>query len=347
MDLTPVMSTPSLTASNSPSARFRSVWILTDGKMGDLIQCRGIASALGVEAEERIIEPRKPWVWFMPWGPVPPGDRPDQAGSPIAYPLPDLVIASGRRTVAYLRLIKRASCGKTFAVYLKDPRIRGEFIDLIWVPQHDRRTGANVFETLASPHRYSPRRLAEEFGALPDELGSLPRPLVSVLLGGDSKGFSFQKEDCERLAAQLRLLADQGAGLAITPSRRTPDILANAIREQLAGSVHYWWDGSGDNPYGYLLAHADCTIVTADSTNMVMEACVTGRAVHYFRPAGLSKKKIDRMLEGLTQYGAVRPLPAQVAELDNWTYQPIYAAEEIAAAIITRANDDHARTRGA
>lgn len=311
---------------------FDRVWIISDGKMGDLIQCRGVADALGVAAEERLVAPTAPWVWLLPWGPLPPQDRPSRPGSPIGGALPRLAIASGRRTLAYLRALKRLGGTGILTVYLKDPRTRADYVDIIWVPAHDQRRGANVVVTLTSPHRYSPARLATDFAAVPDYLANLRRPMVGVLLGGDSRDFHYTDTDSERLARSLRGLAERGLGLAVTASRRTPAGLAAGIRAALAGVPHFWWDGSGENPYGYLLAHADYLLVTADSTNMVMEACVTGRPVYYFRATGGSAK-IERMLSSLTAQGAIRPLPEAPHALESWSYEPLYAADVIAAAI--------------
>ena len=86
---------------------------------------------------------------------MPPADRPDRAGSPIAPPFPDLVIASGRRAAPYVKAIKQASGGRTFTVILKDPRTGGSAADFLWVPAHDRLRGDNVLATLTSPHRIS------------------------------------------------------------------------------------------------------------------------------------------------------------------------------------------------
>lgn len=100
------------------------VWVLTDGKAGDEVQCLGIADALGVEPAIRRVKPRAPWFWAMPFGPIDPAEAPDRPGSPIAPPFPDIVIGSGRRAIPYIRRLKTASGGKTFTVVLKDPRDR-------------------------------------------------------------------------------------------------------------------------------------------------------------------------------------------------------------------------------
>src|ERR1700689_193751 len=95
-------------------------WILTDGKIGDEVQCRGLAEALHVEADLRHVAPRGRVAWAMPFGPIDPRESPRSPGSPLAPPYPDLAIAAGRRAVPYLRALKRLSQGATFTVFLKD-----------------------------------------------------------------------------------------------------------------------------------------------------------------------------------------------------------------------------------
>ena len=315
---------------------FSRVWLLSDGKVGDLVQCKGVASALGVEAKTLIVAPRKPWVWLMPYGPLPPDERIGKQNSLLQPPFPDLVIASGWRTLAYLREIKKHCSERVFTVFLKSPRCRASYVDLIWVPQHDRLRGERVITSLAGPHRFSPARLTAEYGQMPAFMKELPKPLVGVLLGGDSKDYHFTPEDGERLAGSLAALAKTGAGLAITPSRRSPEGLKAAIRRKLSGDNIYWWDEKSENPYGYILAHSDFFVITADSANMIGEACVRGKPVFCFRPSGGSKK-FDRLLQGFEAHGATRSLPEKIDRLTPWSYEPLYASDMIAREIEKRA----------
>ncbi|MCP4933316.1 MAG: nucleoside-diphosphate sugar epimerase [bacterium] len=319
---------------------FKKVWIISDGKIGDLVQCNGVAHALGIDAHLRIISPTKPWVWMMPYGPIPPCDKISNPQSPISQPLPDLVISAGWRTLAYVREIKKRKRDKVFTVYLKSPRYSADFLDLVWVPAHDNISGERIISSIASPHRFSPAILEDEFGEIPDYLAKLPRPLVGGLLGGDSKDYHFSDDDCARLAKSLRALCETGAGLAITPSRRSPPKLREAIEQQLAGMNYYWWDKlaphAAPNPYGFLLAQSDAFVVTADSANMVGEACVTGKSVYVFKPSGGSKK-FDRLLDKFSSHGATRPFLEPIEQHVPWSYEPLYAAGDIAAEIKKRA----------
>jgi uncharacterized protein len=303
-------------------------WVLSDGKAGDEAQCLGVAERLGLVAEIRRVKPRALFTWAMPWGPVDLAEAPDKAGSPIAPPWPDIVIASGRRTVAYLRRIKKEAGFRTLTVFLKDPRTGTSAADAIWVPKHDKLRGPNVTVTLTSPHRISSERLADALRQKPSWL--VPgRTTVGVILGGDSKHHIFTEENIRQLSDTLTALAASGAHLVVTPSRRTPETLFSAVRELCQATGGFFWDGSGENPYLAILAHADHLVVTADSVNMLGEASATGKPIHLFTPTG-GHTKISSFVSGLEQHGAVRPLSGA---LETWSYDAIDATPVIAIAV--------------
>jgi len=312
--------------------RALSVWVLSDGKIGDESQCLAVADALGADPVIKRIAPRALFALAMPWGGIDPKDAPDQPGSPIAGPYPDLCIASGRRAVAYLRHVKKASGGRTFTVFLKDPRTGTKDADLIWVPEHDRLRGPNVIATLVSPHRFTPERLEALRAHPPPALAALAPPRVAVLVGGRSRDFDFTPADSERLLAGLDALAVH-ARLMVTASRRTPERLKEAVLGMARAKGGFGWDGTGDNPYPAMLALADAFVVTADSANMISEAVATGRPVMVFEPSlrlGRTARRIRSFIAALEQKGAVRKFQGR---LESYAYEPLVSVQEIAAAI--------------
>ena len=224
-----------------------TAWVLSDGKAGDEAQCLGVAEALGMVPEIRRVAPRPPFSWLMPFGPIDPREAPSRPAGPLAAPFPDLLVASGRRAVPYVRAVKRASGRRTFTVILKDPRTGPAAADLIWVPEHDRLRGPNVLATLTSPHRVSAARLAGARARPDPRLAGLPRPRVAVLAGGDSRHHRFTADDVARFTGDLRRLAGTGASLMITASRRTPAALREALQD-LAGERGFFWDGRRRQP---------------------------------------------------------------------------------------------------
>jgi uncharacterized protein len=306
-----------------------TTWVLTDGKAGDELQALSVTEALGLTPEIRRVRPRPPFTWLMPWGPIDPRERPGVAGSPLAPPFPDLLIASGRRAVAYLRYVKRASGGRTYTVFLKDPRTGPETADCIWSPAYDRLRGPNVLTTLTPPHRVSAQRI-EAARARPDpRLAHLPHPRLAVLAGGDSRHHRFTDQDIARFTQGLTTLAEAGAGLMVTASRRTPAALREALIALTSKHGGFFWDGTGENPYVDLLALADFIVATADSFNMIGEAAVTGRPILAFEPSG-GHPKLDVYMKALKAHGIVHPFEGR---LEGQPYAPLNSTPKVAEAI--------------
>jgi uncharacterized protein len=306
-----------------------TTWVLTDGKAGDELQALSVAEVLGLTPEIRRVRPKPPFTWLMPWGPIDPRERPGAAGSPLALPYPDLLIASGRRAVAYLRYVKRASGGRTYTVFLKDPRTGPETADFIWSPAYDRLRGPNVLTTLTPPHRVSAQRI-EAARTRPDpRLVHLPHPRVAVLAGGDSRHHRFTDQDIARFLRHLTALAETGAGLMVTASRRTPAALREALIALTSRHGGFFWDGTGENPYVDLLALADFVVATADSFNMIGEAAATGQPILVFEPSG-GHPKLDVYMDELKSHGIVHPFEGR---LEGQPYEPLNSTPKVAEAI--------------
>jgi mitochondrial fission protein ELM1 len=310
------------------------VWIISDGKAGHELQMLGVAQALGAETQVKRVSPTGLFKLAAPWGPVAPSARFGKARSAFSPPWPDIALATGRLTTPYIRALKRKAGLRTFTVILLDPKVSAATADLFWVPEHDTRRGANVMTTLTSPHRYSPARIAELRQTVPPVIAALPTPRIAVLIGGPNGVYTYSDADIRRLADALGSLAASGAGLMITPSRRTPPALLAAIEGATHGARRILWDGTGDNPYPDFLAHADAFLVTADSVNMAGEAAATGKPIHIFTPSGGSPK-FARFHAALERCGATRPLTERGCS-ENWTYTPLDSARVIADEIVRR-----------
>jgi uncharacterized protein len=313
----------------------RRGWIISDGKIGNDVQARGVFDALRLDYEIKHVFPTGIWQALSPWGPVDPAERFGAPQSRFCPPWPDFAMSIGRLTTPYIRRLKHLAGLATYTVILQDPRVAAKTADLFWVPEHDMRRGPNVITTLTAPHGFTHERLRELRAYLPSDIAALPKPRVAVLLGGPNGYFNYTKPVLARLAAALGTLAAQGAGLMVTPSRRTPREVLAFLGEATAGAQRLFWDGSGDNPYPAFLAHADAFIVPADSVNMTGEPCATGRPVYVFTPAGGSTK-FTRFHAALGRYGATRPLPDPFERLESWSYVPLSSSDVIAAEIARR-----------
>lgn len=306
---------------NLPLPAATKTWILTNGMAGFEAQALGIAAALGVTPELKRVRPPAPWKWLAPFGPA--------AHDPaVAPPFPDLLIASGRQSIPYARMIAKKS-PHTFVAVLQDPRVNPSQFDFVWTPDHDGLNGANVMTTLVSPHRLTPELLAQEAARIASDIAHLPHPRIAVLLGGKNAVYEFSTQDARRIADDLAALAATGAGLMITPSRRTGEAQLSILRDRLKDYPVLLWDGTSANPYFGFLGAADAIIATCDSVNMLGEAAATGKPLHVIELKGGSPK-FRRFLDALYAYGAARlfALP-----LETWAYAPLNATQDIASAL--------------
>lgn len=328
-----------------------TIWLLSDGKAGDEIQCLGVAEQVlgaplasldpncGKSIEIRRIKPRAPWRWFSQFGVRDPaesrigGEIADTNG-PLTGPLPDLVIASGRRTVPYIQSLTQLKGRRPFTVYLKDPRTSPTIADFIWAPCHDPISGPNVLKTITSPHRISIRALEDAKTCLRPELASLVAPRAAILVGGDSRHHTFKPEDIARFVRHLENVATSGASLMISASRRTPETLSIALQDLAQRPNVYMWNGKDSNPYLEMLVHADAIVVTADSVNMVGEAAALGVPVHVFHPSG-GHRKISAFLDSLTETGTITDF---IGQLETGERQAQNSTPDIAMEIQSRFN---------
>jgi len=317
------------------AVRGRSGWVVTDGKVGNEVQTRGVFDALGLDYHIKRVDPVGIWRALSPWGPVNPAERFGTDASQFRSPWPDFAIAVGRLTTPYIRRLKRAAGRSTYTIILQDPKVGAEAADLFWVPDHDARRGPNVVTTPTAPHSFTTRRIAELRRSMPVEIAALPAPRVAVSLGGPNGDYRYTPAVLAHLASALRSLVALGAGLMITPSRRTPAEIGAFVRHATEGAHCWFWDGEGENPYPGFLAHADAFIAPADSVNMVGEPCATGKPVYVFEPEGGSPK-FARFHDALRRRGATRPLPERFERLEAWSYTPLNSAETIAAEIARR-----------
>ena len=81
----------------------------------------------------------------------------------------------------------------------------------------------------------------------------------------------------------------------ITTSRRTPRWAVVQYSQVEKDRANIWvWNGyknnMGENPYFAFLGAADAILVTQDSTNMLTEACATGKPVFTLPMSGASGK---------------------------------------------------------
>ena len=267
-------------------------------------QCVGLAEALRLEPRIFRVTLREPWRSLAPHLRI--GLANAFVDNPLLPPWPDLIIATGRQSVP-ASLFVRPRSPRTKRVQIQDPAINPRNFDLVIAPIHDDLWGTNVIHTIGALHRATQERLTVEAARFAPRVAGLPRPRIGVLIGGASGAFRFDADAAHALTRELvQQAAALGGSLLVTPSRRTGDGNVRILRDTLSGTPGFFWDGAGDNPYFGILGSADVLLVTADSVNMITEACASGHPVYVYKLPGGSPKA-ERFHEGLYLRGYARP----------------------------------------
>jgi mitochondrial fission protein ELM1 len=316
-------------ASPAPVTAAPSVWVLHDGKPGMASQSLGLAEATGFAFVEHELAVRPPWCWLPPQLWLAPLRGVRSGSSRLGPPWPDLVIACGRNTARPALALRRASASRTITAQIQDPGVGRDEFDILFVPEHDRLRGPRVVTTRGALHRVTAARLAaarQRFAAL----GALPRPILSVLIGGSNRAYRLTLRRLGEIAEALAAVArTTGGAVLVTPSRRTGPAGVALLRERLAGVPAQVWDGAGDNPYYAYLGFADALLVTADSVSMISEAAATGKPVHILELDG-NDAKFARFHAAMRDSGITRPFAGR---LESWAYRPLDDTARAGAAL--------------
>ncbi|MBA4750378.1 MAG: mitochondrial fission ELM1 family protein [Alphaproteobacteria bacterium] len=309
--------------SDDPS--LSSCWVVSDaGKVGTLNQCTGLAEGLGFIPRIIEIQPKSFWsllpasLWPFPLSGITPKLTP---------PWPQLIIAAGRASVSPTARIRQITQGRTKVVQLQNPRIDPALFDAVIAPAHDKLSGPNVITTKGALHRVTMQRVRTDVARFKDIFASLPRPIITVLIGGTNRCYSITPTVMNKLVDSLKaVLSQNGGSLAVTVSRRTEPENLMALKAALTGLPHYLWSGDGDNPYFAMLGIADAIVVTSDSVSMTSEACAMGAPVYVYHLPGGSRKfaSFHRSFE---EQGLTKPLLSLIDLQDR--HLPLFEMDDV------------------
>jgi mitochondrial fission protein ELM1 len=287
-------------------------WILTEPYAGLKAQALGLAEATGLSPTVVELNPRPPYSWFSAslW-PSPlraVGLRDAPAG---------LLFTAGGTGAAVGAALRRAG---TQVVQVQNPRMNLQKFDLVVANTHDRISGPNVIVTRNALHRARPHVLEEARRLWAPRFAHLPRPLVTVLVGGSNGRFKLGAEQAGALGRSLAALVTRDkVGIVLSTSRRTSPEAHESLLVRVESLGGWVWDGQGENPYYGMLACADVIIVTVDSISMISEAVATSAPVLLADLPGKSRRSRlflrDLLYEGRVRYFAGR--------MDWWPVTPL------------------------
>jgi uncharacterized protein len=236
-------------------------WILTDGAAGNFKQAQVLARGLGLVASEYCVQLRALDRAFAP------RFRRAKFTDLLLQPLPEslncaVAIGCGRAGAIALDAIKRAK-PSIRTIQILAPRCDPARFDAIVCPAHDQLDAPNVYSMIGALNGVDDAWLAAGRGQ------NIFAPVRTLLLvGAPTRNAPYTVAQFARLLHSL-----DADGLCISASRRTPADFLWHIRQ--SGARIWAGDSDGENPYQAWLSQAGKIFVTADSVNMISEACAT------------------------------------------------------------------------
>ncbi len=258
----------------NPSGPF--VWLVIGDKVGDNRQVELIASALGWPTVRKELRFRPPYDRREGKPPIRPTlDHLDRDRSaPLEPPWPDLILTIGRRPLAASLWLKRQRPKSRLVVVGRPVPARYlPLVDLMVVPpSYLSPRNPNVLPLPLPLHQPPLQAVAEAAARWRERLEGIARPLVAVMVGGETRPFRFGAREAGDLLLKVQRAFPEGT-LYFTTSRRTPpEVVETLSRNRPSRARIYRYGIDPENPYLALLALADRVVVTGDSVSMAVEA---------------------------------------------------------------------------
>ena len=302
--------------------------LLTQGMHGMISQVEGMAKALNAEYSHKIVR------LSFPWNLIPPKFTPiskiilkDKTYLTENETL-DLIISCGRKSVIPSILLKKKN-PKIFTIHIQNPKVSFKNFDAIIAPEHDNLNGDNVYSSKGAIHYITEQEINKAKPYLLDKIKS--QKLVSLILGGPNKYYSFDKDQLNKIFNEIRSnFISKGYAVIVIPSIRTPKIIIDlAIKE--FGADGYVVNSVDKQAYLSAFALATNIVVTCDSTSMISEAATSGKPIFVAHmKAKKNNYRFKKFFQLFKEMGVTRDLGEQV---ENWTYNKFNEAERIAIMI--------------
>ncbi len=281
-------------------------WVILGDKRGDNGQVEAIVDALAWPVENKYVHMQPQWVFGKPRY-RPSIDHLDLDGSDkLEAPWPELIITVGRRPSMVALWIRKQSGNRTRIVLVGKPS--GHMLDfsLVVASAENQMPPLHNFQATRLPlMRVAPEAVAEEAARWEGRFEGLPKPLIAMLIGGETNPFVMNRKVARKLVEMARWVIDELDGTPyITTSRRTTQDVLEVLRSELPdGAVYFEWQPDAeDNPYRALLGAADGFIVTGDSVSMMVEVIYLGKPLALFPLPGGVLGRLDQLRRSLAHW---------------------------------------------
>ena len=302
--------------------------LLTEGMHGMISQVEGMAKALNTEFNHKIVRLSFPWNFAPPkFTPISEIILKDKIYLTENETL-DLIISCGRKSVIPSILLKKKN-PKIFTIHIQDPKVGLKNFDIIIAPEHDNLNGDNVYSSKGAIHYITESEIKKAEPYLANKIKS--QKLVSLILGGPNKYYSFDKDQLIEIFNEIRSnFISKGYKAIVIPSIRTPKMIIDLATKEF-GMDGYVVNSVDKQAYLSAFALATNIVVTCDSTSMISEAATSGKPIFVAHmKAKKNNYRFKKFFQLFKEMGITRDLGEQV---ESWTYNKLNEAARIATII--------------
>jgi mitochondrial fission protein ELM1 len=306
-------------------------WCVTDGAAGNISQVKGLADAMKLNYQLKVVELRSPWK-YLPPGYLPATDSSIKNLIDFRENIsPDYLITAGRKSVYLSLYLKNKLKNNITTIHIQDPKINSQFFDYVVAPEHDSIQGPNVIKSVLAINHINEKLLLQESDKFKEKLSTLDKPIVTLIIGGKSNNYIFDNVALVNLSKMIDNIVNiNSISLVILFSRRTDFFIKEYLINRYS-EIHTVWTDESNNPYLTLLSQSSCLICTSDSVSMISEAICSKKPVFIFRLK--SKKKSNRIEifnEKLLQLGYTKELSTKLTfDKTNYVNETLSIAEKI------------------
>jgi mitochondrial fission protein ELM1 len=293
-------------------------WCLTDGSAGMISQVRGLAEALNVNYELKVVKLNFPWS-KLPVNLLPLSNMmfKNLSDFNLASKAPDILISCGKRSIYASLFIKKKSIKRVFSIHIQNPRVNTNNFDIVVAPSHDNVIGHNVITTDLAINHITPKLLDKHAEKMKDSFGSIQKPICTVFIGGKSRNYKFDQSNVIELAKTLdKVMNNNNVQMFIVFSRRTDKFIKDYLKKKYS-KQNIVWEGK-DNPYLALMHYSKYLICTSDSVSIISESVSSKKPVFIYKlPSSKRYNRIDSFLSTLVERNYVKILSDKLEDYSN------------------------------
>ena len=293
-------------------------WCLTDGSAGMISQVRGLAEALNVNYELKVVKLNFPWS-KLPVNLIPLSNMmfKNLSDFNLNSKAPDILISCGKRSIYASLFIKKKSIKRVFSIHIQNPRVNTNNFDIVVAPSHDNVIGHNVITTDLAINHITPKLLDKHAEKMKDSFGSIQKPICTVFIGGKSRNYRFDQSNVIELAKTLdKVMNNNNVQMFIVFSRRTDEFIKDYLKKKYS-KQNIVWEGK-ENPYLALMHYSKYLICTSDSVSIISESVSAKKPVFIYKlPTSKRNNRIESFISTLVKKNYVKILSDRLEDYSN------------------------------